>query len=533
VNGVSVLFLLLLAPLPYFVLGSPVLLVGPGRRPSDWLCPLLGCVLAGWISEVSLVLGIPCRYTLAVAGVVAVIVLVSKARELGRLGRCYAGFLAAYGPAVAILAVSASPATASWVNDWLEQYAMGQGVLAGDYAGVPVHREPLFAAGAIPLQLVSGGLPALMAFSAVTAASAALAIGYGAESREERRVDIHRLAPMLLSPFFLLHVITVWAKLLAAGAVVAAVVAARGYRETRRPSDWLAASFWIAAAVAVHKSSVIYLPFLALIYPFRAQRRRILLRDAAVLVGLGLLLVAPFDVWVVLKGGLKTRIEANPAIYYALRDVDPVLVKVANLISAIIGYPGGIVRSGSRSEALGFWITWQAGTLVGTFWPFLLRVGPWRALGRTLAEDRLARRLAAGGVAAVVLNALLNPYPASFGLSQTGLTPLCLLIFLRIVLSTGPRRVTLGIILLAGTLPLLGLNSYRLYACAAGGVAPDANGQYAQMIGRGLSSIALKLWPLSLPFGWAVLVGYLAFDWSGRRRRRGAEPCPVPDPAIS
>jgi hypothetical protein len=166
----SHLLLLAVAPIPYLVLGSPLLLVGDGRRASDWLCPLLGCVLAGWLSEVSLVLGVPCRFTLAVAYAASVVVFLARFRESGRLVRCLAGLLVAYLPAAAILALNASPASTSfWLFDWSEQYAMGQGVLLGDYHGAPIHREPLFAAGAIPLQLVFADLSSLMAFSAVTA----------------------------------------------------------------------------------------------------------------------------------------------------------------------------------------------------------------------------------------------------------------------------------------------------------------------------------------------------------------------------
>src|SRR5690606_21014340 len=137
----------------------------------------------------------------------------------------------------------------------------------------------------------------LMAFAAVASAAAALAVAYGAEVWGKVRLSPAALAPLLLSPFFLLHTANVWSKLLAAGAVVAALADAAAYREGRGRRWWLTASLWLAAGVAVHKSSVLYACLLLPLYPWRREGARAALRDLAVLAAAGLLVVGPFEAW--------------------------------------------------------------------------------------------------------------------------------------------------------------------------------------------------------------------------------------------
>jgi hypothetical protein len=510
-TSASLLVLLAAAPAIYTILGAPLVLAGQRRTTTDLLAPLFGCTLAGWLGEIALIVGVSWRWLLCAAFATSTAALVLRRSEVGRFLRCLRDLYVAYLPAAAIVALSSSPAaTGIWGGDWAEQFAMGRAVFLGDYSGAPIHREPLFGAAAAPLQLVLPALPSLMAFSAVAAAAAALAVIYGIEVWGKTRVTCAALAPFMTTPFFLLHVPTVWAKQLAAGAAVVAVVDSAKYLETRRFRSWLSSCLWIGAAVAIHKSSVIYLGMIASLYPLERSAYRTAVRDAAVLACALALIAVPFDAWIISQRGMSERVAANPVIYFSEKATPIKLfsIKVRNLISSVTGMPQAVRKLPTTIEKVSFLVVWQAGTLLGTFWPFVPRAVASAGLGTLFRTSLVSRRVAAGGITVLLLNAILNPYPGPHGLTQTGLVAFCLMIFVWLFAGPRPRALELVAVLVCGTVPLLLVNSINLYDLATR-TTPFEPGTFRYMLRLGGTSFGYELWPFSLALGWGLMIAYL------------------------
>lgn len=547
-NLLMPLFLALAAPLVYGLLGIAVL--GTGRGGRVWLLPLAGGVVAGGLGELSLMTGVPFAFCLG-AGLALGLARGLRGRweegwrvPAGVFGLLYAGALTA-------LSFDPYPGMFLWGGDWLETLAMAHAVLAGNLPPELLSRPPLYGGMTALALLVGGGLPGAQIVSVYAAAAGLLALG--PVLRLPGRGAFGRGAAMgallvLSSPFFLLHAINLWSKLLAAGCVVAAV--REGWQAAGRPGGrpFLPAALWLAAGVAVHQSSVLFAPLLLVV----AGRRdpgmgfgRALAARTLVLAGAGLAVAAPFEFWVLARHGLGAVAAGNPAVTF--RDGTPFWLNTVLVgISTFTGwFPLAVVNKARQGVgnpaaiaflALAGWVVTLAGTLLGAALPALVAGGRQglRAFGGFLrarvrvGECRLGPLIAAL-LAAVLGNALLNPYASPYGSVQTGLTPLCLLGLLILLAASAaggpgmpaPGRVALVSALL-GALPLLGaaavvLIGLRLPTPAAPRlhellIRTDAD--YAVFCERDYRSFALATFPVgTLLFG-GLAAGFIR--WLGR-----------------
>jgi hypothetical protein len=244
------IFLMLVAPLPFWALGLPWL-ADDLRRIR--LAPLVGCALVGFYAELALVSGLPVRASVGAMILASVAMLLPRRRALKHLmGLAVAEYLPVYLVSVLAASLSPFPILGNWSGDWFLIYQMGQSVIHGELPRAMLARPPLFGAAATPLWILGDGLIPYQLMASV-ASAAIIAATFSFMDHFWPKSPRRLLLPLLISPFFLHHTAAAWAKLLAAGLILAAMVEAwRGRR--------LASGAFLALAVGVHEGSIVWAP---------------------------------------------------------------------------------------------------------------------------------------------------------------------------------------------------------------------------------------------------------------------------------
>lgn len=524
---VAILVLVLLAPLPFWMLGLPWM---DARRVR--LVPLVGCALAGLYAEFALVAGLPVRAT------VGTLVLASFALGLWRahtfrvhLFRAATEWLPMYLGAVLAASVSPFPVLGNWNGDWTFLYQMGQAILGGVLPADMLARPPLFGSAATPLWILGSGLVPYQLMAAVASAAAVTATLSFIDEFWPDTPD-YVLLPLLLSPFFLHHTAAAWSKLLAAALVLSAVQ--EGLRQQRMASAAL-----FALAVGVHEGSMIWAPCVLLAHGVGTARWRGVARAVGPMLLMGLIVVGPLLVWILAKYGLAAKVAANPVVAQT-RPGSFLIKTLLAILSTFVGW--GPFRALARwmknpqaaSSAVmvkeGYWlitssITTLAGTVGGLLFPFFFVRNT-----RTLPSrpHRLFNPwILAGTVIAVIANALITPYHSNEGTMQVGLVPLGLGLyglFAGQVASLGDQgraltRRLVWIIGLAGTLPWLFLNggtSAGLWLSPAfrERIRTGSEGDYLAVLDNHLEPLGMTAFP-QVP----LLCLVLLVIWLGLRRQ--------------
>jgi hypothetical protein len=284
---------------------------------------------------------------------------------------------------------------------------------------------------------------------------------------------------------------------------------------------WLAACFWLAAATATHQSSVLFVAFLVpnLFDECASLTRR--LRDVLFLLAFGLLVAGPYELWSIRAFSLEAKLSHNPAVMYTPAGANPVLVKLENLVTTLFGDPFGVLNHAtsvygplSLPFCVPFWFSWLAGTLLGTFGPFMVYPSLWRHLFLLRSTRDAARPMVVASIVVVLSNAMVNPYPGAHGLTQTGLVGLCLLLYWWIMSVLPSVTISTVIVFVTGTLPLFIWNGVWTSLCSLGLVEDIGNAQFRLMRETGLASVGIEFWPFSTLFG----VGGLAIYFQLSRR---------------
>ncbi len=483
------LFFAAAAPLWFFALG-----MSPYRRDASrlWFAPLLGCFLTGWIGELGLILSLSAGVMLAVLGMGAVIAVKGMIRRgeaapfLAPLRDYYFLYLAVF-PAVAWMVF---PSMWHWTGDWTGNWRMGEAVLHRSWSFEFLARTPMNGATAVPflfLPALPGGLLAFQVTAAALAAAALMPLVYGA-ALAGLRLPMRFFLILALSPLLLLHTAAMWGKLFSAGCLLAAAFEAwRGEGKGWRMGVW----FWWAAGTAVHSSGLLYLPLLLVLLWRRGERR--FLAHAAWAALFFLVLVVPYEAWVVARAGWAEKVANNPSVYYrqyhpevsALRNAAEVLLstfsgwmpwEVAKEIKSAGGGTSSTLFVALYASVVG-WVSTLASSLIGIFLFFLA------AAGLRGFDWRKAVPAHPGGLlAAVVLligaHTAVSPYPSPHGMAQNGLLPFCLLLFFgiaRVAAVDGPLlSLWLGLTVLLGTLPYVAVNGGLLALFAHGGPLADS-----------------------------------------------------------
>ncbi len=473
------LFLIIIAPFLYWALGSLFLL----QREDDSLlmAPVLGGAVAGLASELAYAAGwspqILCTALLIVSLFAFGSYLFNQnfiKQVWKNLLHVYALYLLALVPALA----SPFPIIGTWDGDWLILYQSGLCLWEGTVMSAEsLQRPPLFGGGVSLLWLFMDGLIPFQIFATVMAAGTLGAVWF-AMGRLELRVSSWRVLVLLvLTPFFLHNTAACWGKLMAAGLLLASSIEL--WVGNERSAVWWSAGLF-ALAVAVHQSSIIYLPLVGTIQ--LASKGWGALSPVRFLASFGLmgfLLVGMFELWTVLHYGLEAKVAANPSIAQRDPNVSFMANTAAVIATSFVGTAPlkPIFRWIQAEDALtieratkeSFWLlsSWvqvMAGTFLGAYLPMLLAGG--LPLLRTLRAYLLTKSgfmLASASAAVILLNGLLNPFASSHGTMQTGLVPLGLagLLGIAVLLARDfPKRWVwgLGITTTMGTVPWLLLN---------------------------------------------------------------------------
>lgn len=423
--------LALLAPLPYFVVGLAAIVATGTPVRYRWLSPLVGVVICGWAAELSAALGFHAAAAVFVvwcAGAVAVQLLLPRWRAKARLLLAPLGvFYLVHLAAVAAVLVCPYPGVVRWTGDYAEYFVMTLGLVQGQTHPDLVARPPLFTASGAPWFLL--GVPTLAKFQLVSAAASAAGIvallHVGTRWPACRGM---RLAPLLATPFFLLHVVTGWSKLLAVGAVVAALVEASRARRSNSGRDGAVAAFLFAAALAVHHSSILFLPLLIAVRG--AWRwKDVLSLGAAVAV-----LVLPWELWTLSRHGSEAKLKNYPPLFRR-ETASPLATFGENLLCIVSGWPKAAdwdpaTRQfpgwGHRHAQAAYFFVWQAGTLLGCLAAFCTVI-PFAAARRWIAAHSWTF---AAGAFVVVANAAASPFPDPGGMAQTGSAAIQVLLLL-------------------------------------------------------------------------------------------------------
>jgi hypothetical protein len=463
------IFLVLLAPLPFWVLGMPWLLTGDSSRIR--LAPLLGCALAGFYAELALVAGLPVRASVGVLTLASIGVVLQRRRAIqDHLRRAVMEWFPIYLVAVLAASLSPFPVLGNWSGDWLLLYQMGQSVVHGALPSDMLARPPLFGAAAAPLWILGSGLIPFQLMAAVASAAMVTTTFSFIEYFWPAPPRVV-LLPLLMSPFFLHNTAAAWSKPLAAALILAAVT--DGLRARR-----LASAALFALAVGVHEGSVVWAPCVLLAHGIAPAGWRGVVRALFPMAALGLLIVGPLEIWIFAKYGLTAKMAASPVLTEANHGSFAVKTLLA-IVSSFVGW-GPFVSLGrwmanplraapSVVAKETYWlitsfITTLSGTLAGLLFPFLF-VRRTRALS-SRPGDLFNRWLLVGTLFAVVTSALLTPFYSNEGTMQAALVPLALGLYALFAGQLIPldgkgaaltRRLT-WIMILAGALPWLLLN---------------------------------------------------------------------------
>lgn len=426
------ILLVFLAPLPYWALGLPWVLRGDLRRLP--LAPLVGCALAGLYAEFAMILGLPVR--VAVGALVlasGALAVASLRRARGALTTAIVEWTPLYLFSLLAASVSPFPALGDWSGDWLLLYQMGQSVLNGTLEPSMLARPPLFGAAATPLWIVAGGLIPYQLMAAVASASAVTAM-LAFMVHYWPKTPCFALVPFLLSPFFLHHTAAVWAKLLAGGLILSAIL--QGLRARRFASAAL-----FALSVAVHEGSIIWAPCVLLSLAAGGAGWRGMVKGLGPMALCGLVVVAPLQVWILVHYGLAAKVASNPVITDSNAYPTPFWLKtLLAVVTTFVGWGpvssvarwmhrprpfSGAMASKEVYWLISCWFTTMAGTLIGLLFPFL-------AVSRRRLDSTALRQLLVGKAAlaavgfAILANALLTGFYSNEGTMQAALIPLAL-----------------------------------------------------------------------------------------------------------
>ena len=423
------LILVLLAPLPYWALGAPWCLGDGGRRVA--MAPLVGCALAGLYAELTMIVGVSPRLGAALLSVASAGFVLARGRHLaGQLAEAVRTWLPLYFFSVLVSSISPFPVLGHWSGDWYLLYQMGEEIVRGNLPPTMLARPPLFGAAATPLWILGQGLIPYQLMSAVASASAVTVTASFTKFFWPRSSRLMWL-PLLLSPFFLHHTAAAWAKLLAAGLILAAII------EARREQVWASAALF-ALSVATHEGSIIWAPCILAAHAAGGRGWRGAARALPALAVTGVVVAGPLLVWIAVKYGLGAKVAANPSV--TDRDQAPFIVKTAGgVVTTFIGwepvlslkrwlsnpqrFSAGVVAKESFWLVTS-WFTTLAGTLLGLLFPFLIC---WRRLkGDPLLRGLLRPTILAAVAFALIANGALCGFYSTEGTMQAAMVALAL-----------------------------------------------------------------------------------------------------------
>jgi hypothetical protein len=496
--------LALLVPLPYFIVGLAAVVATGTPVRYRWLAPLVGVVICGWAAEVSTTVGFhPAAAVFVVwcTTAFAVQFAFQRWRSKARLLLAPLGvFYLVHFAAVAAVLVCPYPGVVRWTGDYAEYFVMTLGLVQGQTHPDLVARPPLFTASGAPWFVL--GVPTLAKFQLVSAAaSAAGVVALLHAGTRWPTCRGMRLAPLLATPFFLLHVVTGWSKLLAAGAVIAALVEASRARRTDSGRDGAAGAFLFASAIAVHHSSILFLPLLI------AVRGAWRWKDVFSLAVAVAVLVLPWELWTLSRHGSEAKLKNYPPLFRRATAA-PLATFGENLLCIISGWPKAAdwdpaTRQfpgwGHRHSQAAYFFVWQAGTLVGCLAAFVT-VTPFAAARRWIAAHPWT---SAAGAFVVVANAAASPFPDPGGMAQTGSAAIQVLLLLPLLRRSNATTASL---LAANVVLFAALHLAALVAFVGDGRAAlrkDASQSLSvRIVERNQwTSAAVSGWPLSAALG--------------------------------
>lgn len=495
---ISAIGLVVLTPLVYWAWGFAAWKLARGGQARVPLIPILGACAAGLVSELVFFVGLPVLKAVGILTIFVVGFTLSRWRELLTERSLLLKFGFLYLLSILAAASQPYPALGHWSGDWFENVSMGRALLAGTYSRDLLLRTPFFAAVSFPLQAVFPEIASYQAMSALVSAAAVFVFLYAKPTPAFRWLVL-----VCLTPFHLLHIATVWPKVFPAGLVVAAALEALRTREGEKGA-WIWGSFFFGCAMAGHHSSLIYAPLLLLLAGVTFGR--------LVTMGVaGILTVGLFEIWSIARFGLEARIQSNPTLLHRENHTLAGYWDISSQIlwaTFIARFPLGVWNAwAERPEGAGMmwamgrvyftlsaWVTTQAGTFLFGYLPFLLFAGK-----KLLSAVRLSWLMAAVLTAILMAHAVLNMHVSLWGATQTGLTPVCLLLYLWIAQTLGDRSPAFAKVLaftvILGTLPFFAFELGALVALHT----PYSGTIWAQlMAGDSDAEIYLKAGSVSL-----------------------------------
>lgn len=490
------LFIALLAPVFFLVTGAVLLPKGKESANDEWKAGrnlLLGIVTYGLLGEFSLISGIcweGCFVLLLL--VVAVLAVFRLAHLAGLLSHC-SWFFCYYLVALSAWVTILFPLPGNWGGDWYENIRLGQGAFDGVMPHDLIGRTPLFGSASLPLALLTNGLGGISVLTCVVAATLAFLIrGFLLRYFGCKRKALWVPLVFCCSGIYLQNAAFPWNKFLAAACLFAAAGEILCQSKTKMAT--VSSSFWIAAAVATHEASILFVPAILCLWIFTSHFSSVrswVWRVCALVICLGCL-VAPYELWTIAKFGWQEKVARNPSVYYRSENhhdgttVSGICQTAGEvLFTTFVPNPTVIpsywTSQGFEKSPRGFvmrmyfsisaYRTYTAGTLFFAVLPLLGFPLVWKR-GMGFFRDGLVKRTLALLICltlAVVGNAVLNAYSSPFGSLQTGLTPLgvfafCAITFL-ILQPDGKERPLLAAAAALQTLPWFLLQAGVLAAC--------------------------------------------------------------------
>src|SRR6266536_117327 len=169
--NLTAIALVVIAPLPYWILGLPWVMGSPRSR----LAPLVGCTLAGVYAEWAMITGLPVRAVTVVALSVSAAYVLYRRSVARDVVNDIVEWLPFYFVSMLAASLSPFPVLGDWSGDWLILYRMGESVLGGDLPSNMLTRPPLFGAATAPLWIVADGLIPYQIMAAVASAASVTA----------------------------------------------------------------------------------------------------------------------------------------------------------------------------------------------------------------------------------------------------------------------------------------------------------------------------------------------------------------------
>jgi len=335
-------------------------------------------------------------------------------------------------------------------GDWIQHYGMASAIWERTFGVTHLARSPSFAAGAIVCLPFHPGLASYQIYVAATTAASLLVFLAGARTPGVLARRRWAMGCLAVSAFYLVHLQNLWPNWLAAGFFVTAILEALRYRRDAAGGTALLAIFWFGVGIAVHESTAFAFPLL--LAAFGRPALVALLRQpriwAATLAIMGLTF-AGWQAWTLHTYGYRARAGQSPLTTWHEERTLPVKLGV-NAVDQTVGLLLPDVRarvsalrhatsrtqmaeiSGYLAIALN---TWMAATLLTIFGPMLwvLRA----EIGTLWSEARRAGEVTVWAAAAAVtfaINCAVLPTAPRYGGAQAGLTQVCLLAFVPLVL---------------------------------------------------------------------------------------------------